>query len=104
MNILETKRLILRTWQQEDLNPFASLNACEHVCKFMPHILNESESNALGKKIISHFDKYGFGLFAVERKDTQEFIGFTGLNIPDFSASFMPATEIGWRLAHEHWG
>jgi RimJ/RimL family protein N-acetyltransferase len=92
MKVLETERLILRKWQQENLKLFASLNACRYVCEFFPHVLNESESNDLAQKIMSHFDKHRFGLFAATRKDTKEFIGFAGLNIPDFDAEFMPAT------------
>jgi len=102
--MIETDRLILRKWQDSDLEPFAALNSCEHVCEFLPNILSIEESNVLARKIISHFDKHGFGLFAVERKDTGEFIGFTGLSIPSFKADFMPAVEIGWRLAFSAWG
>jgi ribosomal-protein-alanine N-acetyltransferase len=32
------------------------------------------------------------------------FIGIVGLARPDFEAPFMPAVEVGWRLAAEHWG
>lgn len=46
----------------------------------------------------------GFGLWAVELKETQELIGFVGLNIPDFETNFMPAVEIGWRLGSQYWG
>jgi RimJ/RimL family protein N-acetyltransferase len=37
-------------------------------------------------------------------RDTGEFIGFTGLSVPSFEAHFMPAVEIGWRLAKGAWG
>ncbi len=50
------------------------------------------------------FAEHGFGLWALERKDTGEFIGFTGLGVVGFEAPFTPAVEIGWRLAKEHWG
>jgi ribosomal-protein-alanine N-acetyltransferase len=32
------------------------------------------------------------------------FIGFVGLSVPSFDAHFMPAVEVGWRLARETWG
>lgn len=102
--IIETKRLILRHWKAEDFTPFATLNANKHVCEFFPKTLSKQESNALANKIIAHFDQHHFGLFAIERKDTNQFIGFTGVSIPDFDAPFMPAVEIGWRLAYQHWG
>ena len=40
----------------------------------------------------------------MEVKDTGEFIGFTGLNVPTFEAPFLPGVEIGWRLAKGAWG
>lgn len=80
------------------------MNTCKNVCEFLPKTLSVKESDALAEKIIEHFAKHNFGLFAVEKKDTAEFIGFTGLSIPDFEAHFMPSVEIGWRLAHKYWG
>jgi RimJ/RimL family protein N-acetyltransferase len=32
------------------------------------------------------------------------FAGFIGLSIPAFDAPFMPAVEVGWRLAFDCWG
>jgi ribosomal-protein-alanine N-acetyltransferase len=80
------------------------MNADPHVMEFMPKVLEADESDALVERIESHFDERGFGLMAAELKGTGEFIGFVGLSVPGFEASFMPAVEIGWRLAAEHWG
>jgi ribosomal-protein-alanine N-acetyltransferase len=70
----------------------------------MPARLSREESDAMAGRIQAHFEKHGFGLWAVERRDTEEFIGFTGLAIPAFEAHFTPCVEIGWRLAAAHWG
>ena len=40
----------------------------------------------------------------VERRDTAELIGFVGLAVPIWEASFTPCVEIGWRLDRRHWG
>lgn len=104
MTTLKTKRLILRPWRQEDLEPFAALNACEKVCEHLPATLTKHASNELAHRIMNEFQKNGYGLFAVERQDTEDFIGFTGLHKPNFEAHFMPAIEIGWRLSHSNWG
>lgn len=102
--MISTDRLILRHWQLSDLAPFSVLNASAKVCEYFPKTLTKEESDQLANNIIRHFDKHGFGLYAVELKSTKEFIGFTGLNIPSFSAPFMPSIEIGWRLSDKHWG
>ena len=102
--ILTTARLRLRDWRDSDLPAFARLNADPQVMVFMPKILSREESDASIGRIREHFDRHGFGLWAVEVINGAEFIGFTGLSIPRFTASFTPCVEVGWRLATEHWG
>lgn len=104
LTMIQTERLILRNWKDADLEAFAKINACPHVCEFFPKRLTQEESDMLAGDLMIHFEEHGYGLFAVEIKETGDFIGFTGLNIPDFEAPFMPAVEIGWRLAYQHWG
>lgn len=101
--MIESARLILRRWRAEDRVPFAALNASPVVTEFLPP-LSRAESDALIDRIESHFDDRGFGFFAIERKDTGAFVGMAGLAVPRFEAHFMPAVEIGWRLAEAHWG
>lgn len=101
---LESARLILRQWQDEDLAEFANLCADPQVMRYFPAPLTRLESAALIGRVRGHFAEYGFGLWALERKDTGAFIGMTGLLNVSFDADFTPAVEIGWRLARRHWG
>lgn len=72
--------------------------------EFMPALLSPVESDALIARIDAHFDRRGFGLFAVELLENGNSIGYVGLAVPSFGAPFMPAVEIGWRLAFDSWG
>jgi RimJ/RimL family protein N-acetyltransferase len=54
--------------------------------------------------IRDHFQRHGFGLWAVGVIGGPAFIGFIGLAVPAFDAPFMPCVELGYRLAFEHWG
>jgi RimJ/RimL family protein N-acetyltransferase len=101
---LRTQRLMLRSWRQEDREPFARMNADPRVMEFFPAPLSRQESDALVDRAIAHFAERGFGPWAVELRDPGEFIGFIGLSVPRFEAAFTPCIEIGWRLAAEHWG
>lgn len=101
---LDTERLVLRPWRVADRAPFAQLNADPRVMEHFPKPLSRAESDAFADRIEAQFAEDGHGLFALERKDSGVFIGFTGLAVPRFEAPFMPAIEIGWRLAFEHWG
>jgi RimJ/RimL family protein N-acetyltransferase len=96
--------LVLRRWQPGDIEPFASLNADPRVMEFFPATLSRSESEAMILEIEKRIDKLGAGLWAVELKENKEFIGFIGLNVPDYPLPFSPCVEIGWRLAFDYWG
>lgn len=101
---LHTPRLHLRPWRDEDLTAFAALNADPMVMEFLPQLLDRAQSDARADQIRVHFDRHGFGLWAVEVTGVADFIGFVGLSIPEFEAHFTPCVEVGWRLAREHWG
>src|SRR5215470_15235123 len=98
MTILETERLILRNWRAADREPFAQINADPRVMEFMPTTLSRAESDLLMDKIAEHIQRNGFGLFATELRVCRALIGFIGLSVPSFPASFTPCVEVGWRL------
>jgi ribosomal-protein-alanine N-acetyltransferase len=71
--------------------------------EFYPSTLTIAESDAMVDRIEHRFAD-GFGLWAVEVPGEAPFIGYVGLAPATFEAHFTPAVEVGWRLAHEHWG
>jgi RimJ/RimL family protein N-acetyltransferase len=72
--------------------------------KYFPNFQDLETTKNFIDKVNTHFEKYGYSLYAAVRKDTDEFIGFIGLLIANFESHFTPATEIGWRLSPNHWG
>lgn len=101
---IETDRLFLRDWADADAAPFAVINADPAVMEFFTKALDRAASDAFLARIREDLGRDGYGLYAVEVKDTGAFVGFTGLARPAFAAPFMPAIEIGWRLARRAWG
>jgi len=101
---LRSERLLLRPWRDEDLEPFAALNADPRVMEFFVSVLSSAHSDAMVERIRRHFGERGFGLWALEVPGLAPFAGFVGLKVPHLPAPFVPAVEIGWRLAYEHWG
>jgi RimJ/RimL family protein N-acetyltransferase len=99
-----TERLLLRRWQPSDREPFAKLNRDPKVMEFFPAPTSREESDAMVARIEARFESSGFGLWAVEIPGLAPFAGFIGLSNPRFESHFTPCTEIGWRLAAEHWG
>lgn len=98
MIYIETSRLKLRDWEETDIVPFAELNADENVRRYFPKTLSTEETKAFYTLIVDKIKENGYGLFAVEEKETNEFLGFIGFHRATFEADFTPCIEIGWRL------
>lgn len=100
---LETPRLILRQWQVRDFDVFADLNADPDVMRYFPAALSKNESDLLAGRFQDTITEYGWGFWAVELKENQQFIGFVGLANQAEKFTFSPCVEIGWRLAQQYW-
>ncbi len=101
---LATERLLLRQWRDDDLEPFAALNADPEVMRYFPAPLTRAQSDATAHWVRATIDRQGWGLWAVEVRGGASFIGFVGLSRPTFDAHFTPNVEVGWRLDRRHWG
>ena len=103
MHELRTERLLLRQWQDSDLEPWVAMNADPQVREHFPGLLSREQSAASLARFAAELAERGYGLWALEVRATGEFIGFTGL---DPVEPVMPFTgvEVGWRLARTAWG
>jgi RimJ/RimL family protein N-acetyltransferase len=79
------------------------MNADPQVMRYFPSTLTTEETDALLERVGLHFERHGFGLWAVDDKATGEFAGYIGLAVPSFEADFTPCVEIGWRLSTQFW-
>ncbi|WP_052848738.1 GNAT family N-acetyltransferase [Streptomyces avicenniae] len=103
---LLTPRLRLRAWRDADLTPLAALDADPEVMRWIgdgqPRTTEQTAASLVN--IRAGWAERGWGVFAVEVRESGELAGWTGLAIPRFLPEIMPAVEIGWRLARAHWG
>ncbi|WP_438270967.1 GNAT family N-acetyltransferase [Streptomyces anulatus] len=106
MVMLETPRLLLRRWREEDVAPLAAVNADPEVMRWIGDgSVRDEQQTRSGIEAMEHgWEAQGIGLFAVEIRSTRELAGFTGLSIPDFLPEVLPAVEVGWRLGRSYWG
>lgn len=102
--MLETQRLLLRQWVENDFHSFAEICADKEVMKFFPKTLSSSESYKMAKQMQSLINQRGWGFWAVEIPTLKQFIGFVGLHTPKVEMPFSPCVEIGWRLSKKYWG
>lgn len=100
---IETPRLILRAWEDEDRAAFAEMNSSVEVMRYFPATLSAEELDRFVDRIVAEFEEFGHGLYAVELKETGEFIGYVGFHRFCFDAPFSPGWEIGWRLSDRFW-
>ncbi|MFF2073727.1 GNAT family N-acetyltransferase [Kitasatospora sp. NPDC058162] len=106
MVTIETSRLILRRWREGDVPVMAEVNADPEVMRWIGDgkVLTPERTRAAIERIERSWDAEGFGLFAVELRESGELAGFAGLSVPSFLPEVLPAVEIGWRLGRPFWG
>lgn len=104
MKVIETTRLILRTWKDEDIDAYYSINQDPKVIEFLRGPMTMAEVKHFITEMNNNFIKHNYTLWAVEEKTTGNMIGFIGLQAPYFQAHFTPCIEIGWRLGSQYWG
>ena len=101
--ILETDRLLLREYVEDDAESFFKLNTHPEVVRFVPDkpLLNvEQARQTLIDHPIADYRRYGFGRGACILKSTGEQIGFAGLKYLDE----LGEVDVAYRLLPAHWG
>src|SRR5713101_7114725 len=101
--ILETDRLFLREYVEDDAHAFFQLNSDPEVLRFVPDkgLLNvEQARQILIDHPIADYRKYGFGRGACILKSTGEQIGFAGLKYLEE----LREVDVAFRLMRTHWG
>ena len=105
MLILETPRVRLRNWREEDRDLFRLINSDPEVMEFFPKRRSPEESDALFAVVIDRIDRTGFGFYCIADRDSDQPLGFCGLAHADLDEQFgEDAIEVGWRLARPYWG
>lgn len=102
MEKLQTKRALLRRFQISDLNNMILLESNPDVMKFTPSRIPQGieKTTARLKSLIEKETAYApLGVWAVELKDTGDFVGWFMLVKTEFD---LP--EIGFMIVKDHWG
>jgi RimJ/RimL family protein N-acetyltransferase len=69
-----------------------------------PSALSPAESAFVLEQIEAGFERYGYGIWCLETRADETFLGLTGLSTVPFVEHFTPAVEVGWRLRPMAWG
>ncbi len=103
--MIETERLILREWRDEDGPEFVRVTNTRAV---MEHLGGVDEPGHVLKGVQRQQKlqiEHGHCFWIVERKSDKALLGFCGLKTPvPEGSSIAGETEIGWRLRSDAWG
>lgn len=99
--ILETERLYLREMDQADFNSLCKILQDEKTMYAYEGAFNDAEVQEWLDKQISRYEKFGFGLWAVILKETNEMIGQCGLSMQPWKDR--EVLEIGYLFQRQYW-
>jgi RimJ/RimL family protein N-acetyltransferase len=105
---LETERLRLRPWRDDDAAGLAAINAHPEVGRYLNNPLDDGSGVTFLARLRGHWQRHGWGHFAVEERapagGTPRLLGFVGVGYPTFMVALAHRPEIGWRLDPAVWG
>lgn len=104
--MIETARLRLRNWREEDVEPFIRHTNTPTVMRWLGGAEpDEKARQAIEGRVMRWQRERGFTFWALERKADGELLGFCGLKISDVAGSPIEGElEVGWRLREDAWG
>jgi RimJ/RimL family protein N-acetyltransferase len=100
--VLETERLVMRGWRDEDYEPWAEICADDEVMRSLGRERGIAVADAWREMTFftGHWVLKGFGHWVLEERSSGELVGRAGLlRPPDW-----PDLEVGWTVARSRWG
>ena len=99
--VLETERLYLREMNQSDFTQLSKILQDESTMYAYNGAFCNNETQDWLDRQIARYHEYGFGLWAVVLKETEEMIGQCGLTMQSWKDR--QVLEIGYLLQKVHW-
>lgn len=97
---VETERLLLRGWREEDAGVLAEIYSDEESSRYIGGKMEAWQAWRMLCTFIGHWQFRGFGLFSVEERETGKCLGWAGPWRPDG----WPDNEIGYSFIRSSWG
>ncbi|GHB27196.1 N-acetyltransferase [Pseudovibrio japonicus] len=101
---IETERLVLRKWEEWDLDGLIELCGHPEVMEFFGAVKSPSEVEKMLDRVLVQQAKHGYCFPAVEDRKSGRLLGFCGLKVQETDIPIGPCVEIGWRLQRDAWG
>jgi RimJ/RimL family protein N-acetyltransferase len=98
VTVLETERLVLRRFRDEDAIAFDRWADNE---EFQRHLGARAPGRDNIARHDAHWAKHGFGIMAIEWRETGEIVGRCG---PQYHRAWADDPEVGWGVDPDWWG
>lgn len=98
---IETNRLILRDYTMDDYEALYEIMSDPETMQHYPKPFDEEKVRSWIQWNLDNYQKYGFGLWAVTLKETDEFIGDCGITLQNIDGEMLP--EIGYHIHKAKW-
>ncbi|HEY0412367.1 MAG TPA: GNAT family N-acetyltransferase [Allosphingosinicella sp.] len=102
--MIDTARLLIRPWRDEDSEPFFRINSDPEVMRHIRPSTTRKESDEAIDRQRAMQAELGHCFWALERREDGAFLGFCGLRTSVPGTPIAGDVEIGWRLGRAFWG
>jgi RimJ/RimL family protein N-acetyltransferase len=100
---LETDRLVMRSWRDEDLEPFHKVCSDPEVMATLGPVMSRAEVAALIERMQGIEAEHGHCFWALIRREDDRLIGWCGAILGSVGP-IVGKPELGWRIARDAWG
>ena len=97
---IETERLFLREMVEDDFEALRRVLGDREIMRHYPYEFDDERIRSWIARNRERYNIFGFGLWAVCRKDTGEMIGDCGLTMQIIDGQIRP--EIGYHIRRDH--
>ncbi|MFM5929609.1 MAG: GNAT family N-acetyltransferase [Novosphingobium sp.] len=101
---IETQRLVLRDWREEDWRPFFEGTNTPAVMRWLGGVMNEDRQVRQRGRLESYARDHGHTFWVIILKDSAAVIGFCGIKLANLPGGPQGDFEVGWRLCEDAWG
>ena len=99
--MMETKRLRIRRYTREDFDVLYEILSDPETMKYYPRPYDQNGVNRWINWCLDSYEKHGYGLWALELKETGAFIGDCGISMQNIDGEILP--EIGYHINKNYW-
>jgi ribosomal-protein-alanine N-acetyltransferase len=102
MNIIETKRMLIRPLSKTDISELYPIFSNPVTMKFWPAPFSLEQTEGWVQRNIDRYREYGFGRYGILLKENGKLIGDCGVVVTEIDGQI--ENDLGYIIHHPYWG